>query len=173
MASRTRIAALAGGLAAALVIALAVGGSRSTTKPQTLPTSGKTPALPPQCLEVPPRTTTPSWYPKDLPMPAGSYVSEVPQAQGGLRRAVFTVKGSLRDFVKHALTIWPKHGWQLGRGESEPGEAEDNFIKARENRYGLFRAQSVYCDVNLTWVLMVLSDPSVPTPTPAAPSPGA
>ena len=166
MASRARLAALAGVLAAALVVALAVGGNRSASKGATLPASGKTPVLPAQCLQVPSKIATPSWYPKDLPMPGGSFVSEVPQAQAGLRRVIFTVNGTLRDFVKHALTVWPKQGWRMGRGEAEPGEAEDNFIKTGSNRYGLFRAQSVYCDLNHTWVLMVLSDPSAATPSP-------
>jgi hypothetical protein len=169
MISRTRVALLAAVLAAGVVVAFAATGSPPGSKPSrptTLPTSGKTPTLPPTCLQPLPVVATPSWYPKDLPMPAGSTVGDVPAAQAGLRRVVFTANASLRDFVKHALTVWPANGWRLGRGESEPGEAEDNFLK-EGNRYGLFRAQSVFCDQSKTWVLIVMTDPSTASPKPS------
>lgn len=174
MASRTRLAAAAAGLTVSAVVAFAVTGSGPSGPSggplpgrTALPTSSKTPTLPAGCLPAPKPMPLPTWYPKDLPMPEGSYVSDVPPAGAGLRRVVFTAKVTLRDFVKHALTVWPRHGWKLGRGESEPGEAEDNFLKTRD-RYGLFRAQSVYCDTSLTLVLLVLADPTAsPPPTPS------
>lgn len=152
---------------AGAAVALLGGGSdlppRAATTPPAPPAAGT-------CLPLPARVATPAWYPKDLPVPAGSYVSEVPEATAGLRRVVFAVRASLRDFVRHALTEWPKHGWTMGRGEAEPGEAEDNFLKAKENRYGVFRARSILCDEGWTWVLVVLNDPVATRSAPPLPS---
>lgn len=169
MNPRARMALLVAGVAAGVVAVFGVIGSRPDAR-TSLPASAKTPTLPADCLETPPQTPTPDWFPKDLPMPAGSYVNEVPEASAGLRRVVFTVSGTLRDFVRHALGVWPEHGWTLGRGESEPGEAEDQFLKGK-NRYGLFKAQSVYCDTSKTWVLIVLSDPTTLGSTAPSPKP--
>lgn len=100
-------------------------------------------------------------------MPSGSYAADVPAAQAGLRRIVYVAKGSLRDFITHVFDAWKDHGWTLGRGESEPGEAEDNFLKQGENRYGVFRAREVYCDREWIQVLLVINDPSLsPSPSP-------
>lgn len=106
---------------------------------------------------------TPSWYPADLTMPPGSYAVREERGERGIRRAVFASKGDLRAFVVHALREWPKRGWTLGKGESEPGEAEDNFLKG--NTYGVFRARSIYCEPDWTWVLMVITDRDAPTPS--------
>jgi hypothetical protein len=110
------------------------------------------------CLPVGRRIATPSWYPADLPLPAGSYTMELPPATGSTRRIIFVAQGSLRDFVTHALSAWPKQGWQLGRGEAEPGEAEDQFAKPSDGRYGAFRARSIFCDQTKTWLLIVLGE---------------
>lgn len=166
MGPKARFAVLAAVLGAGGIVAAVVG--RSGPAP-TIPLTGRTPSspLPASCLELPgARVEVPAWYPGTLPMPPGSYASQVPEAAAGLRRIVFTVKGSLQEFVKHALTDWPKRGWQLGRGEAEPGEAEDNFIQGE--RYGVFRARSIYCDDRWTWVLVVMNDPSfTPSPSPS------
>lgn len=123
------------------------------------------PTLSGNCLRTQPEIAQPDWYPDDLPMPDGSYAIDVPESSAGLKRVVFSATGTLSDFVRHALEVWPDHGWSLGVGEAEPGEAEDNFLKGE--RYGIFRARSIMCDQGRTWVLIVLNDPEVegvPTP---------
>lgn len=164
MSRRLRLAAVAAVLAAGGAAAGFLG--RSPPAPG-IPLTGRTPSspLPAACQQLPAdHVTVPSWFPSGLPMPPGSYASQVPEASGGLHRVVFTVKGSLRDFVRHALSDWPRRGWKLGRGEAEPGEAEDNFI--RGTRYGVFRARSIYCDAGWTWVLVVVND-ETPSPSPS------
>lgn len=162
MNPRARIALGAAGVAVLAVVLVAI----LQNKPQSSGSPNAQPTLTANCLKGDKKVATPSWYPSDLPMPKGSYAIDVPEAAGGLRRVVFAARGSLREFVGHALGEWKKQGWTLGRGESEPGEAEDNFLKG--DRYGIFRAQSVFCDPNRTWVLMVLNDPTVKTaPTPS------
>ncbi len=164
------IAVVLGVAAAAFTL---IPKSKSETTP--LPRTGATPKdpLPRQCLQLPKKLATPAWFPDDLPMPRGSYAADVPPAQAGLRRIVFASKGSLREFVLHVFDAWKKRGWTLGRGESEPGEAEDNFLKQSEKRYGVFRAREVYCEKGWIQVLLVINDPSLsPSPSPSAsPSP--
>ncbi|HVL90872.1 MAG TPA: hypothetical protein VM841_11635 [Actinomycetota bacterium] len=162
MSSRARFAAIA--LLLVIGGAVAFAASRGGDgRPAAVPSTPAT--LTGNCLQPQPEIARPGWYPDDLPMPEGSYAIDVPPAAGGLRRVVFSVSGDLTDFVRHALGVWPKHGWSLGVGESEPGEAEDNFLKGE--RYGIFRARSIMCDQSRTWVLMVLNDPAIkdaPTP---------
>lgn len=134
------------------------GDGARPTRPQRPPQAGN-------CLEDPPEIETPAWYPDDLPMPTGSYAIKEHEEEGGLRKVSFSTAGNLQVFVRHALEEWPKHGWTLGVGESEPGEAEDNFLKGE--RYGVFQARSIMCAPDRTWVLMVVNDPAVkdaPTP---------
>ncbi|MGH2829825.1 MAG: hypothetical protein ACRDJM_05025, partial [Actinomycetota bacterium] len=138
------------------------------------PNATAAPTLSGNCLQRGRPIKTPSWYPADLPMPPGSYAIQEPKAERGLRRVVFASKGDLRAFVVHALKEWKARGWSLGKGESEPGEAEDNFLK--DDRYGVFRARSVFCEQDWTWVLIVLTSRTAPTPsfntqTSASPSP--
>ena len=163
MNSRARFAVIAVALAAGGAIAFAASRGDDAANGSSAPSPP--PTLTQNCLQTQPEIAMPSWYPDDLPMPDGSYAIDVPPASGGLRRVVFSATGTLRDFVRHALEEWPKDGWTLGVGESEPGEAEDNFLKGE--RYGIFRARSIMCDQSRTWVLLVLNDPEVkdaPTP---------
>lgn len=165
-ASRARFAAVAVVLAIGGVVAFA---ATRGDEPSARPNAGR-PAVPTvlteNCYKDKPAIALPSWYPQDLPMPNGSYPIEIPEATSGLRRIIFSAKGTLQQFVVHALGVWPTHDWTLGVGESEPGEAEDNFLKGE--RYGIFRATSAMCDQSRTWVLIVLNDPSVSN----APTPG-
>lgn len=165
-ASRARFASVAVVLALGGIVAFA---ATRGDEPSGRPTAGR-PAVPTvlteNCYKEKPAIALPSWYPQDLPMPDGSYPFEIPEATSGLRRIIFSAKGTLQQFVTHALGEWPKHDWTLGVGESEPGEAEDNFLKGE--RYGIFRATAAMCDQSRTWVLIVLNDPSASN----APTPG-
>jgi len=113
--------------------------------------------LPAQCLELPDPIAKPSWLPKDLPLPPGTYANaEPPAGAEGIYQIAMTSERSLDDMVKFILDRWPKAGWELGRGEREPGEAEAVFFADDKKRYGQFRARAVYCDQAWTELLLVL-----------------
>lgn len=146
---------------------MALTSHRSTPKFSAQPTASPSPA---PCFSPPPRIATPAWFPKDLPLPANSYAVRYQLASlRGYKQAVFVAGASLQDFVKHALNEWPKQGWVLGRGDSEPGEAEDTFTKQREARFGAFRATAVLCDPKTTFVYFVVG--TIGAPTLSSPSP--
>ncbi len=162
MNPRSRLLTVAAILAIGAIVAVVLTQKKTATSPVT---AGTTPANA-NCIKAKPAIAKPSWFPADLPMPAGSNPIEIPAEASGYRRVVFDAKGSLRDFVVFALTNWKQQGWALGRGEAEPGEAEDNFVKS--GRYGIFRVQSVMCDQSRSWVLVVLNDPAAkPKSTPS------
>lgn len=150
-------------LAGVALIASSLGGSR-TPAPDSFPQTGATPSvpLPESCAPIPGPIARPGFFPSDLPLPAGSYPTDKLEGQGA-PRVVFVVEASLRDFVKYLLAEWPKAGWEVGRGESEPGEAESSFRK--DQRYGVFRARAVFCDQGRTEVLFAFG--TLPTPSPS------
>lgn len=125
----------------------------------------------PSCLEVPSTPASaalPTWLPKDLSLPDGSYVLEALPTVQGLSRAVLVVPASLDDLVKVILDRWPKEGWTLGPGEREPGEAEDTFYRGA--KFGQFRALQVYCDQNVVQMFLVMGKSPFsisPNPTPS------
>ena len=136
---------------------------------QPTPTSRLPTIRPAQCEQLPGKTKNPSWYPKELPLPAGSYAASVKvpgPTSSSFPRAIFAVRGSLRDFIIHALQVWPKQGWILGRGEAEAGEAEDNFHLPGTDLRGAFIARSTYCEAGWTWVYSVMGSGLAPRPTP-------
>lgn len=178
MASRTRLIILVALLVAGGATGLLLGRG-SNEIDAAFPSAGATPTapLPVECLPLPERVSRPAWFPGDLPLPSDAYVSLVPESLAeGVDHIVFTVRGSLDDFVKFVLAEWEEAGWILGRGEREPGEAESVFYTKGTERYGQFRARAVYCDDAYTEVLLTLVlDPSEiktpgssPSPTPSA-----
>jgi hypothetical protein len=106
-------------------------------------------------------------------MPPGSYATGLRiGSTTGFRQVIFASKGSLQDFVRFVSAEWPKHGWRLGRGESEPGEAEDQFYKPATKVLGAFRAGVFFCDQKWTWVYIIFGKQRAPGPFPSAsPSP--
>lgn len=152
------VAALLGGVT---LLGLGSGGSKNSgTFPS--PTGSPDIPLPVQCVEpLPPAIGEPKFFPKDLPIPEGSYASLLIPG-GTADRVVYTVKAPLRDFVTFIIDAWPKASWELGRGESEPGEAESSMRKGK--RIGVFRARSVYCDQAWTEVLFAFGTIRPPQP---------
>lgn len=77
-----------------------------------------------------PRVGRPSWFPADLPLPAGTFVTrELPQGNG-LRGAELIVPTTQIDFAKFLLDRLPASGWALGYSDAEPGkEIEQAFSK--------------------------------------------
>jgi hypothetical protein len=120
---------------------------KATTTSSTRP-PGSCPPLPP------PTGTTLTWYPADLPVPAGSYVlDDLSLANLPYHSGDYIVPKTIEAYIRFVLAEWPKRGWVLGRGESEPGEAELAFT--RGSVQGALRIRSAFCDRSHT--LLVVS----------------
>jgi len=143
-------------------------------KPHTAPAARPTPSVPATlggpCIAAQPRKPMPSFFPTNLPLPPGSYATEVPPPFAGSQRTIVIAKGSLRDFVLFILTEWPKQGWVLGRGDGEPGEADDSFRDQGAVNYGAFKARAIMCDTSTTWVFFVFAH-ATPAPNLGTPKP--
>jgi hypothetical protein len=72
-------------------------------------------------------------------------------------QATFVYDGSLHDFVTFALSEWRQRGWEVSRGDAEPGEAENGFVNPAGDRFGAFRASSSLCDQSKTLVWLVVA----------------
>lgn len=144
------------------------GDGKSKASATATPTARFGTIGPARCDPLPGKAKLPSWYPDNLPLPEGSYPAaiNIPAGSSSYPRQIFAVRGSLKDFVIHALEIWPKSGWVLGRGEAEAGEAEDNFHLPGSNLAGAFIARTTFCDPMWTWVYIVLGTGRAPRPTP-------
>jgi hypothetical protein len=144
------------------------GDDKSKATSTATPTARLGTIGPARCDPLPGKAKLPSWYPENLPLPEGSYAAAItlPTRSSSYPQAIFAVRGSLKDFVIHALEVWPKSGWKLGRGEAEPGEAEDNFHLPGSNLAGAFIARTTFCDPTWTWVYIVLGTGRAPRPTP-------
>src|SRR5438128_31776 len=115
------------------------GGPGSTLSPSASPSTGAT-AFPhgtvtPSPLSNLPKCkpqkhlATPDWVPKDLPLPDGTFFTKKIASQGGYDEGLFILPLSTSEIATFVLKEWPKAGYQLGRGDAEPGEVEDQFAK--------------------------------------------
>jgi hypothetical protein len=146
---------------ALICCSLMTAGCSSSSSSGSLPTAAPlvsnsetpsdTPSLP--GCKLPKRILTPSWLPDDLPLPHGLYASQRLGESTGYHRGLFVIPLSTQQFVRYVLDKWPKAGWQLGRGDAEPGEAEDQFIKGKS--FGAFKAQDMACSPPHSIVLLV------------------
>jgi hypothetical protein len=109
----------------------------------------------------------PSWLPRDLPLPKGTYESQNLPNNGGYSQGIFVVPGDLSTIARFVLAEWPNSGWVLGRGDSEPGEVESQFSRGPE--VGAFRARAVYCDPGFSLMLIIYAPTAPPSP-PTSPS---
>lgn len=85
----------------------------------------------------------PKWVPNDLPLPTGTYAFRRMSPLNGYKRAKFVLPVGTHRFARFVLRRWPKHGWELGRGDSEATQVEDDFWKSPA--YGAFRADDLRC----------------------------
>ena len=106
----------------------------------------------PTC-DYPVKLPFPSWVPRDLPLPDGTYATRpLPEIQG-YKRGLFVVPVGLTELARFVLREWPKHGWVLGRGDSEQGEIDDQFTKPPS--VGAFKAREQYCTPGYSLMLLV------------------
>ena len=134
-----------------------------------------TPEPSPEC-QYPEKLRFPKWIPKDLPFPPGTYSKERLQPLEGYRRALLVIPVTLDELTRHVLDAWPRQGWVLAAGDSEPGEIEDQFSKSPA--FGAFRAQAVICDPGYSLMYLIFTkNRSAPGPvtsprgSPLVPSP--
>lgn len=163
---------------------MALTACRAPDPPRTqnpvLPSiSPYSPAPLPKC-DYPEKLKLPAWLPKDLPFPRGTYAKEQLQPAQGYRRALLVIPVTLEKLTRHVLNVWPREGWALGAGDSEPGEIEDLFSKPPA--FGAFRAQEVICEPGYSLMYLIFTknralpqpvinpsprgSPLVPSPTP-------
>jgi hypothetical protein len=107
---------------------------------------------------LPTQVAMPSWYPKDLPLPPGSFASSVDAAGDGIRVVSLDVREPLEETIRFIGQTWAKQGWKLGQGERERFEAENVFWKS-DVRYGRFRI-NVLCSTEWTAVTLAIADPA-------------
>jgi hypothetical protein len=112
--------------------------------------------------------------PRDLPIPEGTYASQRLPTTVGYSRGLFVLPLNTTDFAKFVLKKWPEAGWQLGRGDAEPGEVEDQFVKAPA--FGAFKAQDMVCKTPHAIMLLIYVPDRSKLPgastQPASPLPG-
>jgi hypothetical protein len=150
------------------------GSARTTT---SRPSSG-TPSAPLQSAspapspnlsglapcKLPDRIPFPRWVPKDLPLPPGTYASKDLGQDNGYFKGLFVLNGNTTTLARFVLKEWPAVGYQLGRGDSEPGEVEDQFIKPPA--VGAFKAQDQVCNPGFTLMLMIFTPDRSSLPVP-------
>jgi hypothetical protein len=152
-----------------------LGACRSAEPPDASPTGPASPPTPrgqrpnverlPKC-DFPPEVPFPDWVPEGLPLPPGTYAYDNLPRQLGYYRGLFVLPGMLTEkFARYALRKWPAAGFQLGRGDQEPGEVEGAFLRPPAS--GAFKAQDVFCR-ELHSLLLLLWTPTQPKQPPAA-----
>ena len=121
------------------------------------------------------RLSMPTWVPKDLPLPPGTFFTKPIAGQGGYNEGLFVIPLSTSDIAKFVLSKWQKAGYQWGRGDAEPGEVEDQF--AKYPGIGAFKAQDAYCRDPYSITLLIWapdrSKIGMPTTGGGSPLPGA
>jgi hypothetical protein len=125
---------------------------------------------------APTKPTTYSWpkqIPQDLPKLPGAVIESSKTTSDGLFIVLFATHAPLRDGVLFIVTALPAAGFQLGRGDAEPTEADAPFNKG--NLRGVLRgAANGICETK--WVLAVARNvgtgtPLLPSHTGPSPSP--
>lgn len=157
---------------------LALSGCNDN-KPEAAPTptaSSVAPSSPsplPTCGPV--KATSYTWpkqIPQDLPRLPGATIESSRKTSDGLFIVLFSTQTSLRDGVLFIVKKLPAAGFQLGRGDAEPTEADAPFNKG-DLRGVLRGAATGLCETK--WVLAVArttrTSPLLPTHTGPSPSP--
>jgi hypothetical protein len=137
-------------------------GGGGITRPTAAPSGDL-----PDC-KYPEKIPTPDWLPEDLPFPPGTYTYQEISNEGGFHRSLMVLPTDLTTWTKFVLTEWPKAGYVLGRGDAEPGEVEDQFLKAPT--IGAFKAVAEYCSPGFSRMLLVFAEQSPGLPVLPSPS---
>ncbi|MDT7570169.1 MAG: hypothetical protein QOE05_343 [Actinomycetota bacterium] len=114
----------------------------------------------------------PKQIPQELPRLPGAVLESSKPTSDGLFLVFFSTHSSLRDDVLFIVKKLPAAGFQLGRGDAEPAEADAPFNKG--DLRGVLRGASIgICETK--WVLAVAratrTSPLLPSHTGPSPSP--
>jgi hypothetical protein len=173
-------------IALCAITSILVGCSSASPTTSSTPSSGPSTVTPspgkkghhrqeylstlPKC-ELPPEIEFPDWVPADLPIPNGTYAYDRLTREYGYYRGLFVLPLLSTQFGRYVLERWPAAGFQLGRGDQEPGEVEAQFV--RPPAAGAFKARDVVCRDPASFLLLFWA-PQGPkdTTTPPQPLPG-
>jgi hypothetical protein len=173
MASRVSFAIVA----AALVASACSSGAPTAATPSTSPSTAVTPGgfpspsvspapIPGLSCKKPKPAPFPDWVPTDLPLPKGTYAYQRLEPLAGYKRALFVVSKGSTPLARFVLKEWPKAGFVLGRGDAEPGEVEDQFVRSPGR--GAFKANDLACKNPYTVMYLIWAPkgPVFPSPSP-------
>jgi hypothetical protein len=128
----------------------------------------------PKC-DLPKEVEFPGWVPGDLPLPKGTYAYDILPREYGYYRGLFVLPLLTSQFGRYILQRWPAAGFQLGRGDQEPGEVEAQFV--RPPAAGAFKARDVVCRETHSFLLLFWApqgpkaDATQPQPLPGSSPP--
>ena len=162
----------------AAVLAGCGGDPAGTGEPTVGPTptatgiAGLDPAQLPDCV-YPEQVDLPRWFPEDLPLPPGTYAAENLSRVQGYRRTVIVIQRNIDQLQEFVFERFPKEGWVVGRGDTEPGEVDIQFSKAPA--VGAFRALDQFCKPGFSLVIVIYAPDrsTIEAPVPISPNPDA
>ena len=118
-----------------------------------------------QC--TPDHIPLPDWIPPDLPLPDGIFATATEEETSGYERVFIVIPRTttIPQFTRMVVNDWPKAGYQIGRGDSEPGEVEAEFSKPPAT--GAFKVQATACDpaYSVMYLIYAPNGPASPSPT--------
>jgi hypothetical protein len=162
-----RFAPLAVG--ALLLLTGCTGGSDKALPAPTPTPVFSSPSPLPTC--APAHTKPYSWpkqIPQDLPKLPGATIQSSKKTSDGLFIVQFSTATSLRDGVIFIVRNLPPAGYDLGRGDAEPTEADAPFTKGTQLRGVLRGAATALCQTQ--WILAITTQQFGGTGTPLLPS---
>jgi hypothetical protein len=95
----------------------------------------------------------PGWFPKEVPLPAGTYFYRRLSPRAGLNRGLLAMRIDTKAFKRFIDRKWKRAGIRLLRPDQEPGEVEDIFATPRGT--GVFKANDVICATPYTRLLFI------------------
>jgi hypothetical protein len=110
----------------------------------------------------------PTEVPKDLPQPPGAVFEKTTRTPEGLTIVRFPTPTTRQESVLFVVRQVQKAGFQLGRGDAEPLEADAPF--GRDDLRGVYK-MLLHADCRTDWLVAVTkarptdTSPLLPTPT--------
>ena len=161
---------------ALLLLTACSGGSTHALPTPTATAAAPSPSPLPTCPPVHSKPYSwPKQIPQDLPKLPGATLESSKETTDGLFIVLFSTSTSLRDGVIFIVRKLPPAGFNLGRGDAEPAEADAPFTKGNDLRGVLRGAAVALCETK--WVLAVTrksfggGSPLLPSHTGPSPSP--
>ena len=132
-----------------MLVVLGSATACSKKVPSALPQPSVVATLPSCVASAVPTQSWPIEVPADLPKPESSKLSAVTQ-ESGVTIVRFDTSSSLREGLVPLLKDLRTSGFEIGRGDAEPREADVPF--ARQGVRGIFKLVSV-AQCHTAWIL--------------------